>query len=393
MTAPSADVHLLYTDVEDSLRESLRDLLTDRCPPEQVVAVYDGNRDVVPGLWRSLSADLGLAGLVVPEARGGAGATAREAGVVLEELGRSVAPVPFLSSSMVATAALLRASGAGDAGDAAGATGAGGDELLADLASGGQTAALAVPLHLSATSFRAAEHAATVDTDGRLQGRITSVAGAIDAGFLMVPVALEAGLELHAVVASEAGVAVQPVVSLDMTRQLADVELTGAASSRVATAASGDSAVRGALELGAALLASEQLGLAQWCLDQTVAYLGERKQFVRPVGSFQAIKHRLADLWAKVESARAAARYAAATAADEDDDRTVAASLAQAYCSDVAVLAAEECVQLHGGIGMTWEHPAHLYLKRAKADQIAFGSPGEHRLRLSELVDLPAVPA
>jgi len=151
--------------------------------------------------------------------------------------------------------------------------------------------------------------------------------------------------------------------------------------------------VRDALELGAALLASEQLGVAQWCLDHTVSYLLDRKQFGRPVGGFQAIKHRLADLYVMVESAHAAARYAAATAADDDPDRRLAASVAQAYCSEVAVKAAEECVQLHGGIGMTWEHPAHLYLKRAKADQIAFGTAGAHRLRLGELVGLPVVPA
>ena len=114
----------------------------------------------------------------------------------------------------------------------------------------------------------------------------------------------------------------------------------------------------------------------------------ERRQFGRPVGGFQAIKHRLADLYVEVESARAAARYAAVTAAEGDPDRRVAARIAQAYCSEVAVKAAEECVQLHGGIGMTWEHPAHLYLKRAKADQIAFGDPGSHRRRLGELVDL-----
>ncbi|HSE56263.1 MAG TPA: acyl-CoA dehydrogenase family protein, partial [Nocardioidaceae bacterium] len=120
------------------------------------------------------------------------------------------------------------------------------------------------------------------------------------------------------------------------------------------------------------------------------AYLKERRQFGRVVGGFQALKHRLADLYTLVEQARAAARYAAATAAEGDPDAQIAASVAQAYCSDVAVRAAEECVQLHGGIGMTWEHPAHLYLKRAKADQIALGTPGAHRARLGELVDLPA---
>ena len=369
-----ADLNLLYTDVEDSLRESVHDLLTARCTPERVVAAYDGDRDLQLGLWRSLSVDLGLAGLLVPQDRGGAGATAREAAVVLEELGRFVAPVPFLTSAVVATTALLQ----GDD-----------DETLGQLAAGGCTAALVVPFSASATSFRP-----TVRADnGKLQGRVTSVVGALDADVLLVPVSTDAGVELHKVAASGAGVGVEPVVSLDMTRQLADIDFIGARSRQVTVAESGDAAVRGALELGAALLASEQLGVAQWCLDHTVSYLLDRKQFDRPVGGFQAIKHRLADLYVMVESAHAAARYAAATAADDDPDRRLAASVAQAYCSEVAVKAAEECVQLHGGIGMTWEHPAHLYLKRAKADQIAFGTAGAHRLRLGELVGLPVVPA
>jgi alkylation response protein AidB-like acyl-CoA dehydrogenase len=224
------------------------------------------------------------------------------------------------------------------------------------------------------------------------------VVGALDADVLLVPVSTDAGVELHrvdanTVEASGTGVGVEPVVSLDMTRQLADIDFISARSTQVTVAESGDAAVRDALELGAALLASEQLGVAQWCLDHTVSYLLDRKQFGRPVGGFQAIKHRLADLYVMVESAHAAARYAAATAADDDPDRRLAASVAQAYCSEVAVKAAEECVQLHGGIGMTWEHPAHLYLKRAKADQIAFGTAGAHRLRLGELVGLPVVPA
>ena len=363
------DLDLLYGDVEDSLRESLRDLLTAHCTPERVVAGYDGDHSLPPALWRALAVDLGLAGLLVPEAGGGAGATAREAAVVLEELGRFVAPVPFLTSAVVATSA-LRASD--------------GDTLPAGLASGERTAALVAPLSASAHGF-----AATVRADeGGLRGRVTSVAGAVEADVLLVPVATGDRTELHLVEAAAARI--QPVVSLDMTRRLADVDLAGASSTVAVPAESGDAAVRGALGLGAALLASEQLGVAQWCLDTTVGYLGDRRQFARVVGGFQALKHRLADLYVMVESARAAARYAAAAAADDDPDREVAASLAQAYCSEVAVRAAEECVQLHGGIGMTWEHPAHLYLKRAKADQIAFGTPGTHRARLGELVDLPA---
>jgi len=148
--------------------------------------------------------------------------------------------------------------------------------------------------------------------------------------------------------------------------------------------------VTAALTTGAALLASEQVGLAQWCLDSTVDYLRTRYQFGRQVGSFQALKHRLADLWTRVTQARAVARYAAARAGDGDEEEAIATALAQAYCSEAAVLAAEECVQLHGGIGFTWEHPAHLYLKRARSTAIALGTADRHRAALAALVDIPA---
>ena len=389
MSGPTGDPDLLYTDVEDALRSSVRDLLADRCPAASVTALYDGDRSLVAPLWRALAADLGLAGLLVPESAGGAGASAREAAVVLEELGRSVAPVPFLTSAVVATTALLPTTPVepspvpvepspvsvepsdGPARD-----------LLADLASGERTAALAVPFTTTAHAFTATVR----DGPGGLTGRVTSVAGAVEADVLLVPVAVPGGVEVHAVPVD--AVPVEPVGSLDMSRQIADVDLDGAASTCVVPASSGDAATRQAVLLGAALLASEQVGLAQWCLDTTVAHLKQRRQFGRVVGGFQALKHRLADLYTRVESARSAARYAATTAATGDPDREVAASIAQAYCADVAVLAAEECVQLHGGIGMTWEHPAHLYLKRAKTAQLAFGTPAGHRARLGELVDL-----
>jgi len=364
---------LLYSDVEDSLRSSVRALLRDRCTPESVVAVYDG-QPPSPDLWPALGRDLGLAGLLVPEDLGGAGATAREAAVVMEELGRAVAPVPFLSSSVLAATALV---GVGDA------------QVLPKVAAGEQTAALVLPLATPPGELRASVRR----EDGRLRGRITSVADAGSANLLVVPVEGTNGLELHHVDPDDDAVTVTDVASLDMTRPLADVELADADS--VLLAEDGGPAVRSALTAAAALLASEQLGVAEWCLESTVAYVRERRQFGRPVGSFQALKHRLADLWLEVASARATARYAAGVVADHgaaEDPHEVAtaAALAQAYCSGVAVHAAEECVQLHGGIGMTWEHPAHLYLKRAKADEIALGTAGMHRAALGDLVDLPA---
>ena len=368
-----SDVDLLPTETEDDLRGSLRGLLADRCPPSAVLPVYDGDRSLVPPLWKALATDLGLAGLLVPEERGGSGASAREAAVVLEELGRAAAPVPFLTSSVIAATVLLAARPGSPA-----------DDVLAQLAAGGLTAALAVPL-----STPPGAEASTVTVDGgRLNGRVRSVAGALEADVLLVPVAGPDGTSVHAVRAADT--TVTPVTSLDMTRQLADVTVEGTAGAPVLAAPVGGEAVRRGLETGATLLASEQVGIAQWCLGTTVAYLKERRQFGRVIGGFQALKHRLADLYVATESASAAARYAAVTAAVDDPDRSVAAAVAAAYCGDVAVRAAEEVVQLHGGIGMTWEHPAHLYLKRAKADQIALGTPGLHRARLAELVDLPA---
>ena len=360
---------LLYGDVEDSLRRSVRSLLEDKCPPESVMAGYDGAAPD-PVLWRSLAQDMGLAGLLVPEKLGGAGASAREAAVVLEELGRFVAPVPFLTSAVLATTALV------EAGD---------DRLLPRMATGDLTAVPAVPLSCAPGDLRPAVRR---DDAGRLRGRVSSVADAEKADVFVVPVETSGGVELHQVDEGADGLAVEPVVSLDMSRPLFDLTLDGVDSETVTT--DGGRCAQQALVTGAALLASEQLGVAEWCLDSTVAYTRERKQFGRPVGSFQALKHRLADVWLQVGSSRAAARYAAGTVADHGGDTATAASLAQAYCSGVAVHAAQECVQLHGGIGMTWEHPAHLYLKRAKADAIAVGTAGRHRALLGELVNLPA---
>ena len=355
-----AELDLLDTDVEESLRGVVRGLLADRCPAHRVLAGYDGDRSLTADLWKALATDLGLAGLLVPEDLGGAGASPREAAVVLEELGRAVAPVPFLTSAVLATSALLD----GDRTEA-------GTALLGELAAGERTAVLLVPL--SAAPWGSVP----VTADG--PGRVTSVAGATEADVLLVPT--DDGT-LRAVRPEQA--TVEPVVSLDETRPLADVTLTGAP---------GEVVVRGcvpstALGAAAALLAAEQVGVAQWCLDATVGYLKERRQFGRVVGGYQALKHRMADMYVVVESARAAAHHAAAALAAGEPDAELAASVAQAYCSDAAVHLAEECVQLHGGIGMTWEHPAHLYLKRAKADQIAFGSPGAHRRRVGELVGL-----
>ncbi|WP_327007376.1 acyl-CoA/acyl-ACP dehydrogenase [Dactylosporangium sp. NBC_01737] len=351
---------LLYSDVEEELRASVRSLLAARAGFEAVLARIESPEPVDLKLWRALAVDLGVAGLPVPEAEGGAGASWRETAVVMEELGRSVAPVPFLGSSVLAVAALLGT----------------GDPLLDAVAAGSRVATLAVPLSASAAVV-----SVTADGD-RLDGTVTSV---VDAGFaevLLVPTA--AGL--YAVEAADAERV--PVVSFDLTRPLTDVTLRGVTGRLVSADATAP--VERALRAGAALLASEQLGVAEWCLTTTVDYVKTRRQFARQVGSYQAIKHRLADLWVSVTQARAVARYAADCLATGDADLPVAAALAQAFCSPVAVKAAEECVQLHGGIGFTWEHPAHLYLKRARSNAVTFGSASAHRAALADLVAIPS---
>ncbi|MFF9686988.1 acyl-CoA dehydrogenase family protein [Streptomyces sp. NPDC014623] len=372
MTAQTEAVQapdLLYSEAEEDLRSAVRSLLADRADAPAVIAATESGTSYDLRLWESLAVGIGAAGLLVPEKFGGQGATHREAAVVLEELGRSVAPAPYLTSSVVATEVLL-ALGDDDGPAAA---------LLGELAAGRKVAVLALPF-----AKHSADGAAAMT--GTLERTVTGVAEAAAADVLLVPTAEG----LHAVETGGGGVAVQPLVPLDLTRPLATVTLTGVTGTRLAEAAPAAAAVSRGLLAGAGLLASEQLGLAEWCLTETVRHTRERHQFNRPVGSFQSLKHRMAQLWLEVVSARAAARNAADALATGSPEAPLAVAVAQAYCSEVAVHAAEECVQLHGGIGMTWEHPAHLYLKRAKADSIAYGTAGRHRGTVAGLVELPA---
>lgn len=357
---------LLYSEEEEALRAAVRDLLTDHCDPAGVITRMETDAPHDLSLWKSLAEGMGLAGLLVPEEQGGQGASHREVAVVLEELGRAVAPVPYLTSAVVATEALLACTG-----DAAG-------ELLTELASARTIGALAVALNVApGGAYKVVLH-----EGGLLHGELTGIADATAADVLLVP-ADDGGL--YAV--STDAVTITPQVSLDLTRPLATVAFDGASARLLGDA---EPAVRRALRAGAGLLAAEQLGLAEWALTETVRYLKDRKQFNRPVGGFQSIKHRLAQLWLEVVSLRAAARGAADALATGSADTDVAVAVAQSYAAPVAVRAAEEALQLHGGIGMTWEHPAHLCLKRAKADSIAYGTSGSHRAALAELIDLRA---
>jgi len=374
---------LLYSDAERALSDALASLLADRGGLDTALTRTESAQTYDDKLWQAVAADLGCAGLLIPERDGGAGASYREAAVAAEVLGSHVAPVPFLGSAVVATSALLSVA-EGTAG------------LLAKMADGSMTAALAVPFASAPGSgFPASVRVAgprpgdAATGVARLRGMVAGVADALPAGVLLVP-ADGVPNALYLVDMAAEGVAKAPVTSLDMTRQLCDLSFDDAPATLIASGPGAERALDAAMAAGAGILAAEQTGLAQRCLDMTVAYVKERKQFARPVGSFQGLKHRLADLWVSVTQARAASRYAAACLATGSTDTKVAVALAKAYCSDVAVQAAQECVQMHGGIGFTWEHPAHLLLKRAKADSIAFGTADAHRAALASLVNLPA---
>ena len=368
---------LLYSEPEEELRTAVADLLADRAPWAAVPARTESDEPYDPELWKALGSGIGAAGLLVPEELGGAGASLREAAVVAEELGKAVAPVPFLGN-LTATALLLAARESGNG------TVATADDLLGRIASGEVTAAVAIPFTRSPDTTYKGRVSVTPWPpregvhEARLTGRITSVADALPADVLLVP----SDGSIYVVQAADARRT--PVTSLDMTRVLCDIELDDTPGHLLAIRYE---PLSKALLSAAAVLASEQLGLAEQCLKTTVEYVKTRHQFGRPVGSYQGLKHRLAQLWVQIAQARAVARYAASATGDEQE---IAVAVAQAHCSAVAVQAAEECVQMHGGIGFTWEHPAHLYLKRAKSASIALGSPARHRRRLAELVELPA---
>ena len=340
---------LLYSAEEQDLQAAVRRLLGARADWGTVLRRIETESPYDLDLWSRL-AETGVPTLPVD-------ASWRETAAVAEELGRSVAIVPFLGTTL-ATATLLAL-----------------DAPLVE----GRTAVLAVPL----STWPGAPFPSYVQVvDGVLTGTVTSVADARVADVLIVP----ADGSLYVVEQFE----VSPRTSLDMTRPLGDVTLSSAPARLLASGVAAEAALERGLLVGAGILASEQLGLAEQCLETTVEYLKSRYQFGRPIGSYQGLKHRLAALWAEVTRARAAARYAAACLADRDDDTSVAVAVAASLCSDVAVLAAEECVQMHGGLGFTWEHPAHLWLKRAKADQIALGTPDRHKAVLAELAGLPS---
>jgi alkylation response protein AidB-like acyl-CoA dehydrogenase len=364
---------MTFTAEQDELRRSVRRFLEQKSPPADVRRLMETDEGYDLAVWQQMAEQLGLQGMAVPEEYGGSGFGFVELVVVLEEMGRALLCAPYFSTVVLAAAALI------ESGDDTAQK-----DLLPGIADGSTIATLAwveTPIRWDAETVATR---ATRTADGyTLDGTKTLVVDGHIASLLLVVAEADGGPSLFAVEAGEPGLTRRRLESLDMTRKLARVELSGTPARLVA--AEGDAAriVERTLRLAAVALAAEQVGAAQKCLEMSVDYAKLRVQFGRPIGSFQAIKHKCADMLLEVESARSAAYYAAWTAADASPELAVVAPLAKAYCSEAFANAAAETIQIHGGIGFTWEHDAHLYYRRAKSSEQFLGSPAEHRDELA----------
>jgi alkylation response protein AidB-like acyl-CoA dehydrogenase len=358
------------------LRETLRRFFADKSPSAQVRRLMATDEGYDPKVWAQMAEQLGLQGLAIPEEYGGAGFGMRELAVVMEEMGRALVCAPFLSSVVLAGYALLHS---GDE-DAA-------RRLLPGIADGSALAALAW-MEDERWDVRHVEMAARPAGDGWvLDGVKTYVLDGHVADLVLVVARREGRPALFAVRGGADGLTRVPLPTLDQTRKMARLEFDGV---RARPVGAYDPRV---LDTAAVALAAEQLGGAQRTLEMTVEYVKVRRQFGRPIGGFQAVKHRCADMFVLVESARSAVLHAADTADGDPEGLPAAAALAKAYCSEAFFHVAAEAVQLHGGIGFTWEHDAHLYFKRAKASQELLGSPAAHRARLARLAGITGAAA
>ena len=364
------------------LRESVRRFLAERAPLTRVRELMETTGGTDPDVWRQASAQLSLPGIAVPEEYGGAGFSFAEQAIVLEELGAALFTGPYLASAVLAATALL----ASDDTEAK-------KDLLPGIAAGETVATLAftedggswdpASIRLAAT-----QKAQQTQNGWRLDGHKSFVLDGHTADLILAVATTGTGLSLFAVNATADGLTRRPLPTLDQTRKLARLAFSDVKARLVGEQGAARSVLDRTLDVAALALAAEQLGGAQRALDMAVAYAKVRRQFGRPVGSFQAIKHRCADLLLEVESLRSAVGYAAAAVAAGSTEVPVLAPLVKAYASEVYSHVAGENIQIHGGIGFTWEHDAHLYLKRAKASELFLGDASYHRERLATRIGL-----
>ncbi|MEU3613297.1 acyl-CoA dehydrogenase family protein [Streptomyces sp. NPDC006872] len=369
-----------FSDEQEELRRTVRAFLADTSPETEVRRLMETPEGFDRALWRRLGSELGVLGLAVPEEYGGAGCGPVEVGVVLEETGRALLCAPFLSSAVLATTALLGS----DDEEAR-------KRLLPGLVAGESVATLA--LTEDSARWDAAGIGLTARATGGswlLTGHKTFVLDGACADVVLTVARTEDGIGVFLVEGDAAGLKRAPLPTLDPTRRQARLDYDGVRATRLRTHGDGWDLVSQVLDRAAVALAAEQVGVASRALDMAVEYAKVRHQFGRPIGSFQAVKHLLADVLLEVESARAAAHYALLAAEGESPELPAVASLAKAFCSDACLTATRENIQVLGGIGFTWEHPAQLYLKRAKTSQLLFGDPAYHRELLARRIGMEA---
>ncbi|WSQ14069.1 acyl-CoA/acyl-ACP dehydrogenase [Streptomyces sp. NBC_01231] len=368
-TAASAASEATAAELED-LRETVRSVCADAGGIAAVRRLDEQCPGMDAGLWDTLGRQVGLAALGLPESVGGIGGLA-EIAVVCEELGRTLAPVPLLSSTVLAGQVLA---GCGTAAKPLAELANGRVHALAVVAPDGVWRSEAVPVGVT---WRGG--------DAVLDGTAPFVLDGADAEALVVAATGPDGVDLFLADPREPGVTVRRVPTLDLSRGQAVVTFSGARARALTAGGEGTEVVTRALDTASVALAAEQLGGAQAALDLTVAHVRDRTQFGRAIGSFQAVKHTCADMLLQVESARSAV-VRAVRAAGSPQALAEAAAVAQSWCGEAFTSVAAECVQLHGGMGFTWEHDAHLYFRRAQSDAVLLGGAAHHRERLAGLL-------
>jgi alkylation response protein AidB-like acyl-CoA dehydrogenase len=365
------------SEEQQELRSSVKRFVTDRAPISRVRELMDAG-ELDREVWAQAGAQLGLQGIAIPEEYGGSGFTFAEQAIVLEELGAGLYGGPYLASAVLAATALLASSDE-----------AARQRYLPGVASGEVIATVAFTEDDGSWDPAAIRLAAAKHGDGWvLDGHKSFVLDGANAGLILAVAVTDGALSLFAVDGAATGLTAAALPTLDQTRQLGRLEFASVPAVLIGEAGEGAAVLDKVLDVAAVGLAAEQLGGAQRALDLTVDYTKTRHQFGRPIGSFQALKHRMADLLLEVESLRSAVTYAAAAVADGSDEVPVVASLVKAYASEVYFHVTAEMIQMHGGIGFTWEHDAHLYFKRAKSSELFLGDGAYHRERLAQRIGL-----
>ncbi|WP_405136468.1 acyl-CoA dehydrogenase family protein [Nocardia sp. NBC_01388] len=369
---------LSFTEEQEELRAVVRKFLESRSSEQQVRIQLDSSDGFDRGVWKQMAEQIGIQGLAIPEEFGGSGYGFGELAIVLEESGRALLCSPLFSTVVLAANTLLQS------GDDAACR-----RHLPGIASGETLATVAIiEEYGSWTEAGITVRATEAEGGWLLNGTKPYVLDGASANIIIVAARSEAGVSLFLVTADSDGLATAPTPTLDQTRRQATLELQNTPAQLLGELGAGWDTLSSVLDIAAAALACEQVGGAAQVLESTVDYVKVREQFGRPIGSFQAIKHRCADMLVELESARSAAYYASYAVTTAADDLPVAASTAKVYCSTAFYHIAAQSIQLHGGIGFTWEHPAHLYFKRAKSSEILLGSPSHHRAVLADRIGL-----